>query len=195
MADKRLAHGISKLQNLPSISLPTDYHHPSGSHNLVEAANNANLSEQTCTSLLKLTLYDETEGQNNNDLEDEDGEQIVSKRPSGFHLLLAAFTILLHRYTGDTDLVIGSSSAYKQDSVVLRFPVDPQDPFWAVVRRVQHVKREADADAVPFSTLVHALSNSTSEEASRPLFRVRFFDETDIPENLPSSAQHPSLQT
>ena len=194
MADKRLAHGISKLQNLPSISLPTDYHHP-GSHNLVEAAQNANLSEQTCTSLLKLTLYDETEGQNNNDLEDEDGEQIVSKRPSGFHLLLAAFTILLHRYTGDTDLVIGSSSAYKQDSVVLRFPVDPQDPFWAVVRRVQHVEREADADAVPFSTLVHALSNSTSEEASRPLFRVRFFDETDIPENLPSSAQHPSLQT
>ena len=153
------------------------------------------ISEQTCTSLLKLTLYDETEGQNNNDLEDEDGEQIVSKRPSGFHLLLAAFTVLLHRYTGDTDLVIGSSSAYKQDSVVLRFPVDPQDPFWAVVRRVQHVEREADADAAPFSTLVHALSNSTSEEASRPLFRVRFFDEIDLPENLPSSAQHPSLQT
>ena len=137
MADKRLAHGISKLQNLPSISLPTDYHHHSGSHNLVEAAHNANLSEQTCTSLLKLTLYYETEGNNNNNLEDEDGEQIASKRPSGFHLLLAAFTVLLHRYTGDTDLVIGSSSAYKQDSVVLRFPVDPQDPFWAAVRRVQ----------------------------------------------------------
>ena len=188
MADERLARVVSKLQNLPSISLPTDYPRPSGSHKLVEAAHNADLSEQTCISLLKLTLYDETEGQNNNDSEDEDGEQIASKRPSGFHLLLAAFTVLLHRYTGDTDLVIGSSSAYKQDPVVLRFPVDPQDPFWAVVRRVQHVEREADADAVPFSTLVHALSNSTSEEASRPLFRVRFFDETDIPEDVEESS-------
>ena len=141
MADEQLAHGISKLQKLTSISLPTDYSHPSGSHKLVEAAHNANLSEQTCISLLKLTLYDETKGQNNNDPEDEDGGQIVSKRPSGFRLLLAAFTVLLHRYTSDTDLVIGSSSVYKQDPVVLRFPVDPQDPFWAVVRRVQHVER------------------------------------------------------
>ena len=188
MADEQLAHGISKLQKLTSISLPTDYSHPSGSHKLVEAAHNANHSEQTCISLLKLTLYDETKGQNNNDSEDEDGGQIVSKRPSGFRLLLAAFTVLLHRYTSDTDLVIGSSSAYKQDPVVLRFPVDPQDPFWAVVRRVQHVEREAGADAVPFSTLVHALSNSTSEEASRPLFRVRFFDETDIPEDVEESS-------
>ena len=188
MAEERLARVVDKLQNLPSISLPTDYPRPSGSHKLVEAAHNADLSEQTCISLLKLTLYDETEGQNNNDSEDEDGEQVASKRPSGFHLLLAAFTVLLHRYTGDTDLVVGSSSAHKQDLVVLRFPVDPQDPFWAVVRRVQHVEKEADVDAVPFSTLVRALSKSTSEEASRPLFRVRFFDEIDIPKNVEESS-------
>lgn len=176
MADDRLARVVARLQNLPSIALPTDYPRPSGSNKLVEAAHLAELSEQTCLSLLKLTLYTEDE-----DGADEEGD--LNNRPSGFHLLLAAFTVLLHRYTGDTDLIVGSSSADARNPLVLRLPVDPKDPFWAVVRRVQQVEKEAELDAVPFESIVRALSKNKDDtmEGSRPLFRVRFFDETDEP--------------
>jgi L-2-aminoadipate reductase len=179
MANDRLARVVARLQNLPSISLPTDYPRPSGSNKLVEAAHFADLSEQTCLSLLKLTLY-----ASNGD-EDDDGADASNERPSGFHLLLAAFTVLLHRYTGDTDLVIGSSSAYARDPLVLRLSVDPKDPFWAVVRKVQQVEKEAESDALPFETIVRALNKNKDDttETSAPLFRVRFFDETDEPKD------------
>ena len=181
MAQDRLARVVARLQNLPSISLPTDYPRPSGSNKLIEAAHLAELSDQTCLSLLKLTLYTEY-GDGD---EDDDEADTLKKRPSGFQLLLAAFTVLLHRYTGDTDIVIGSSSAYARDPLVLRIPVDPKDPFWAVVRQVQQVEKEAELDALPFETIVRALHKNKDDavEVSTPLFRVRFFEETDEPKD------------
>jgi len=180
MEDNRLVRVVARLQNLPSISLPSDYPRPSGSNKLVEVAHSTDLSEQTCLSLLKLTLYSE-----NGDDDDDDQAEVLNRRPTGFQLLLAAFTVLLHRYTGDTDLVIGSSSAYARDPLVLRLPIDPKDPFWAVVRQVQQVEKEAEADALPFEKLTQALNKNKDDitEGSRPLFRVRFFDETDEPKD------------
>ena len=178
MEDDRLARALARLQNLPSISLPTDYPRPSGTHKLVEAAHLAQLSEQTSLSLLKLVLFDE------GDVDEEDDGDTQGHRPSAFHLLLAAFTVLLHRYTADTDIVIGSSSAAAQDPLVLRLPIDPSDPFWAVVRRVQHVEEEAEAGAVPFEGITRALAKTKDEGLEEPIFRVRFFDETDAPENF-----------
>ncbi|KII91221.1 hypothetical protein PLICRDRAFT_27968 [Plicaturopsis crispa FD-325 SS-3] len=178
MADETLTRVVAKLQNLPSISLPTDYPRPSGTNKLVEAAHVAELSEQTALSLLKLVLYTEDE--------DADDDIVATSKPSAFHLLLAAFTVLLHRYTGDTDLVIGSSSALARDPLVLRLSVDPKDPFWAVVQHVQQVEKDAEADALPFDTIVRALNkdkDETTADGSRPLFRVRFFDETDEPKD------------
>ncbi|CCM04001.1 uncharacterized protein FIBRA_06158 [Fibroporia radiculosa] len=175
MADERLARVAARLQNLPSISLPTDYPRLSGNR-LVEAAHSADLSEQTCLSLLKLALHNENS--------EEDEGTVEIKGPSPFHLLLAAFSVLLHRYTGDTDLVIGSSSASARDPLVLRISVNPDDAFWTVVRKVQQAERDAEADALPFETIVRALGKDKIEsvEGSRPLFRVRFFDETDSPQ-------------
>lgn len=144
---------------------------------VIEAAHLAQLSEQTSLSLLKLVLHNEHEDS------DEEEEHINAKRPSAFHLLLAAFTVLLHRYTGDTDVVIGSSSATKRDPLVLRLSVDPTDPFWAIVRRVQQVEREAEDDAIPFEVLTKALSKGKDDGHEEPLFRVRFFDETDQPQD------------
>ncbi|KAI0317313.1 alpha-aminoadipate reductase Lys1p [Amylostereum chailletii] len=174
MASDALQRVVSRLQNLPSISLPTDYPRPAGGQRVVEAAHSTELSEQTSLRLLKLALYSE-----NGDDEDDDANPAPG--PSPFHLLLAAFSVLLHRYTGDTDLVIGSSSASSRDPLVLRLSVDPTDPFWAVVRKVQQVEREAEADAVPYETILRALGKDKDDtvEGSRPLFRVRFLDETD----------------
>ena len=176
MADARLARVVSRLQNLPEISLPTDYPRQVGGHRLVEAALSVDLSEQTCLSLLKLALYNENE-------DDDEDEPAGNNTPSAFQLVLAAFSALLHRYTGETDLLIGSSSATAQDPLVLRLSVDPNDPFWAVVRKVQQVEKEAEADAVPYESIVQALGKDKTDslDSSRPLFRVRFFDETDAP--------------
>lgn len=176
MDKERLARVVARLQNVPSISLPTDYPRPTGGHRLVESAATADLSEQTCLGLLKLALYNEND-------EDDDDDRSDSQTPSAFHLLLAAFSVLLYRYTGDTDLVIGSSSSSARDPLVLRLSLDPTDPFWAVVRKVQQVEKEAEADALPYETILKEIGKGKSDpiEASRPLFRVRFFDETDSP--------------
>ncbi|KAI0045302.1 alpha-aminoadipate reductase Lys1p [Auriscalpium vulgare] len=175
MSSDALSRVVARLQNLPSISLPTDYPRPSGGQRLVEAAHTANFSEQTSLSLLKLALHNE------GDI-DEEEESDIAPSPSAFHLLLAAFAVLLHRYTGDTDLVIGSSSASAREPLILRLTVEPNDPFWAVVRKVQQVEREAETDAVPYESIVRALGKDKDDnvEGSRPLFRVRFFDETDV---------------
>jgi len=123
MATNPTARIASRLNNLPSISLPTDYPRPSGAHRPVEAVHFAELSEQTSLSLLKLALYDE------NFADDED-DLAVAGRPSAFHLLLSTFAVLLHHYTGDTDLVIDSSSVSAKDPLIIRLSVDPNDPFW-----------------------------------------------------------------
>lgn len=173
---ERLARVVSRLQNLPSISLPTDYPRPTGGHKLIEAAYAAELSGTVATSLMRLALHTEDES----GADDDEGPQV--QQPSAFHLLLATFVVLLHRFTGDTDIVIGSSSATNRDPLVLRLAVDPAEPFWATVRRVQQVESEAEADAIPFEDLTRALSKG-DDGLEAPIFRVRFFDETDEPKD------------
>ncbi|KAG1902355.1 uncharacterized protein F5891DRAFT_1127669 [Suillus fuscotomentosus] len=177
MASDALSRVLARLQNLPVMSLPTDYPRSTGANKLIEAAHLADLSEQTSLSLLKLALHAESEDGG------EDENKTSETRPSAFHLLLSAFLVLLHRYTADTDFVIGSSSAAASYPLILRLSVEPSDSFWTIVRRVQHVEREAEADLLPYETIVRALhrDKDDSVEASRPLFRVRFFDETDQP--------------
>ena len=168
MADDRVNRVAARLQNLPSLSLPTDYPRHSSGNRLVEAVVTEELSEKTSLGLLKLALFNE-------DQDDQDGH-LVQNPPSAFHLLLAAFAVLLHRYTGDQDFVIGSSSAFAHDPLVLRLSVIPTDTFWGVVRKVQHVEQEAESDILPYETIVKALKKDNDDG---PLFRVRFFDETD----------------
>jgi L-aminoadipate-semialdehyde dehydrogenase len=163
----RLKRAVSRLQSLPAIALPTDYPRPS-SHRLVEAVHSRELDQKASLALVKLALLDDEQDQ----AEDHEEEQ-----PTPFQTLLSAFTVLLHRYTGDSDLVIGSSSAASRDPLLLRLSIEPTDPFWSVVRRVQAVKREAENDAVPYDAIVQVLS--ANQEGAAPLFRVRFFDETD----------------
>lgn len=173
MADDCLKRVIAKLQNVPSISLPKDYPRPTEANKLIESVHVAQLSEQTSIGLLKLALYNER------DDSEDDGEEWNEKRPSAFHLILAAFTVLLHRYTGDNDIVIGSSSSAVREPLILRLSVDPLDPFWAIVRRVQQVEKDAEADAVPYDILIRELRRGKEDGHEEPLFRVRFFDETD----------------
>jgi L-aminoadipate-semialdehyde dehydrogenase len=159
---ERLARWRQRLVDLPSLALPTDYARPSDDKS-VEATQSRVLADSTSLALLGLAIYDDGKGR---------APQI---RPTPFHLLLSAFAVLLHRFTGDTDLVLASSSS-SGEPLLLRVGLEPSDPFWTVLRRVQDVEREAEADAVPYDSLVKTLGR---EPKSGPLFRVRFFDETD----------------
>jgi L-aminoadipate-semialdehyde dehydrogenase len=162
----RLARWRQRLIDLPSLALPTDYPRPSDEKSIAATQTRA-LGEKTRLALLTLAI------------QDDEGSDAHQKRPTPFHLLLSAFALLLHRFTGDTDLVLATSSS-SGEPLLLRFGLEPTDPFWTVLKRVQDVEKEAESDSVPYDSLVKALGR---EPKSGPLFRVRFFDETDRTES------------
>ncbi|KAG8927926.1 large subunit of alpha-aminoadipate reductase [Tulasnella sp. 418] len=181
IANSKINRLLSRLQALPTIALPTDYPRPVG-HKVVEAVQSHNLPESAALGLVRLAIYqDESES-------DEDLGAIQS-RPTPFQLLLSAFAILLHRYTGDNDILIATSSASAREPLLLRASIEPTDPFWAVLRRIQMLQKEAEEDAVPYERVVQALGRNKDGTSAveggvgGPLFRVRFFDETDEPES------------
>lgn len=171
----RVLSAANRLNDLPLLALPTDYPRPQVNR-VVDASASAHLSEAASRAILKLALFtDETDNE----------DQAL---PSAFQCLLTAFVVLLHRYTGDTDLLVASSSQGSTDPLLLRVPIEPTDPFWAVLRRIQVAEREAEANVVPFDDIVDAIQKHAQASArshggqsgpQRPLFRVRFFDETD----------------
>lgn len=195
----QVSRWLQRLADLPALALATDYPRPA-TESLIEAQEKRTIDERVATSLVRLALFDEEEDSYGSD-DDEPAAQGINstlasatgaaarthtQRPTAFHLLLASFVVLLHRYTGDTDLVIATSSPSSPDPLLLRIKLDPTDSFWSLVKRVQWVEQEAEEDKIPYETLLQALGRGENAEAggppSAPLFRVRFFDETDEPE-------------
>ncbi|SOV04481.1 probable LYS2 - L-aminoadipate-semialdehyde dehydrogenase, large subunit [Ustilago sp. UG-2017a] len=172
----------ARLTSLPSIALPTDYPRPATSQ-LVQALASSALSSATRKDLVRLALHHELDLHPAENTQEDDDD---NSSPTPFHLLLAAFCVLLHRYTGDNDLVIGSSNPYTGDPMILRIPIEPNDPFLQIVRRIQQVEKEAAADVVPYDEIVKRVEAERAEREgplpegvrSAPIFRVRFFDET-----------------
>lgn len=192
----RLARWGTRLSDLPSIALPTDYPRPA-SEKLVEARQRRVLDDRTSLAVARLALFQEED--EHEDLDGDGSEPAngtltngststtTGSPPTPYHLLLASFVVLLHRFTGDNDLVIGTSSASSGDPLVLRVKLDPGDSFWSLVRKLQFLEKEAEEDTVPFEQLLRSIGrdgNDGSESGPiAPLFRVRFFDETDRTEN------------
>ncbi|KAF9329744.1 large subunit of alpha-aminoadipate reductase [Podila minutissima] len=181
----RLSRWKTRLDALTEIHLPTDYPRPIPLQ-VVEAVHSLLLPEQTSLALLQasmaINLPPSSPYTNSN------GSHSGTATPSSTHaspftILLAAFAILLHRYTGDEDMSIGSSSEAR-NPVVLRLGVTPGQTFRDIVEKAQLAEREAAADEVPFASLMAHLypGNSNSDGAqAAPLFRVRFFNELDTP--------------
>lgn len=185
-----VARWLARLADLPSLQLPTDYPRP-GSEALVEAQEKRVIDDRTASALVRLGHFVEDDDEESEDEEESasiDGK-LSSKpsrqqqRPTAFHLLLASFVVLLHRYTGDTDLVIATSSPSSPDPLLLRIKLDPTDSFWSLIKRVQFLEQEAEDDKIPYDDLLEALGHGKNSEEggppAAPLFRVRFFDETD----------------
>ncbi|MBP7868053.1 MAG: amino acid adenylation domain-containing protein [Acidobacteria bacterium] len=103
-----------------------------------------------------------------------------------FPVLLSAFHILLHQYTGQGALVVGTPSAnrnhrqleglvgYFVNSLPLRAEIDPGQSFAALVRQVQAnllgAQRHQD---LPFEKIVEALKPEP-DPSRHPLFQVMF---------------------
>lgn len=103
-----------------------------------------------------------------------------------FMTLLAAFKVLLHRYTGQHDLLVGSPIANRNrrelegligffvNTLVLRTDLSEQLSFRELLHRVREVTVEAYAHQdVPFEKLVEELSPDRSLGYS-PLFQIMF---------------------
>ena len=103
-----------------------------------------------------------------------------------FHLLLAAYKILLHRYTGSTDIAVGSPIAGRTraetepmigvfiNSLILRDDLSGDPSFESLLRRVRDTALEAvENQDLPFECLVRELR--PERDASRnPLFQVNY---------------------
>ena len=116
-----------------------------------------------------------------------------------FMTLLAAFNLLLARYTGQKDIVVGSPSANRSrpelnpligffvNNLVLRTGLEGDPAFTELLSRVREVTlRASEHQDVPFDQLVHALRPDRTLDAS-PLFQVMFalqnfpFEDLDLP--------------
>jgi amino acid adenylation domain-containing protein len=103
-----------------------------------------------------------------------------------FSALLAGFLALLHRYTGRSDLAVGTVVANRNqpeiepligffvNTLVLRTTVEPRMSFRQLIRRTHDVTAAAqDHQECPFEDVVDALRPERST-AYNPLFQVMF---------------------
>jgi amino acid adenylation domain-containing protein/non-ribosomal peptide synthase protein (TIGR01720 family) len=108
------------------------------------------------------------------------------ERVTMFMSLLAAFQVLLHRYTGQDDIVIGTPVANRNHTgiedligffvnpIVLHTKLSGGPTFREMLARVRKVALEAfDHQDLPFEKLVHELQPER-DLAVNPLFQVTF---------------------
>ncbi|MDB4951628.1 MAG: Malonyl CoA-acyl carrier protein transacylase [Gemmatimonadetes bacterium] len=112
-----------------------------------------------------------------------------------FATMMAAFDVLLSRWSGQTDLKVGTGIANRRlaetqalmgmfvNNLVVRTSLDDDPPFAALARRVHAALVEAgDRQELPFDVVVEALRPERSL-AWNPLFQVMFsFHDAPIPE-------------
>lgn len=103
-----------------------------------------------------------------------------------FAVLLAAFDLLVSRWTGAPEVVVGSPVSGRPDpamenligffvnSVVLRARCEPGEPFTALLDRVtSDLASDLAADYVPFHRVVERV-NPPRERSRHPLFQAAF---------------------
>ncbi|WWD19369.1 L-aminoadipate-semialdehyde dehydrogenase [Kwoniella shandongensis] len=163
----RLERWGKRLGALPSLALPTDYPRPTPAK-LVESFQSSPIPQALTTTLMKLTIEFSTLFP-------------ASPLPTPYHILLTSFAILLFRYTPDPSLVICTSAHGSAAPLLLKLDLATEMTFFDVLRQIMEREQEASDDAVPLTKLVDHI------KPEGPLFRVRFFDSTQV-EQDPSTS-------
>ncbi|NET44010.1 non-ribosomal peptide synthetase, partial [Okeania sp. SIO2B3] len=153
-----------KLKELPQLQLPKDHPRPA-----VESFKGAGLPINLSASLTSKLKQ----------LSQEQGVTL-------FMTLLAGFKVLLHRYSGQEKIVVGSPIANRNrseiegligffvNSLVMYTDLEGEPSFTEVIKRVQQTALEAYAHQdLPFEKLVEELQIERSL-SQNPLFQVSF---------------------
>ncbi len=177
--DELTAYWRHQLADLPTVEFPTDRPRPT------RMTYRGNRREQ----LLRTEVIDAVHA------------LARAERTTPFVVYLTAFLILLHRYTGLTDTVVGSPSANRgrletepligffATMLVLRTDLSGDPTVGELLGRVRDVVRGAFAHGeLPFERLVDAL-RPPRDPARSPLFQVGFTaEEWSPPPALPGLA-------
>jgi amino acid adenylation domain-containing protein len=160
--EQQLAYWTRKLENLPTLALTTDYPRPAA---LSYEGSQVDIRIDSRLSA-RLSALSRQEG------------------VTLYMTLLAGFQVLLHRYTGQDDIVIGSPIANRSraeleglvgffvNSLVLRADLSGNPTFREVIRRARQVTTEAYANQdLPFEKLVEELQPDR-DPSRNPLFQV-----------------------
>ena len=168
MQDERLGNQLAywkeQLSNVPALQLPTDHPRP-GVQSFRGAKQSLTLPRTLSDQLHKLSRKEEA---------------------TLFMTLLAAFHVLLHRYTGQDDVTVGSPIAGRSrfeiegvmgffvNTLVFRTDFSGNPRFLEVLKQVKDVALDAYAHQdVPFEKLVEILQPGRDLSTS-PLFQVLF---------------------
>ncbi|MBY0573516.1 MAG: amino acid adenylation domain-containing protein, partial [Undibacterium sp.] len=122
----------------------------------------------------------------------------LQENASMFMTLLSAFALLMSRYSGESDIMIGTPSANRDQpelegliglflgNLVLRIDLSEQPSFRTLLGRARATALDAYSNSdVPFERIVDALQ--LQRDLSRnPLFQV-FFNMVNLPEQLPEA--------
>ncbi|WP_341407489.1 non-ribosomal peptide synthetase [Luteolibacter soli] len=161
---KQLAYWKDRLTNMAELDLPTDRPRP--------AAKSWN--GDLISSLLPRDLTNRL--------------QAIAARNGAtlYHLLLAAYKVLLHRYSGMTDIAVGSPITGRTraemerligvfiNSLVLRSDLSGDPSFESLVCQVRDTALSAvENQDLPFECLVRALKPNR-DSSRNPLFQVNF---------------------
>ncbi len=160
--EKQLAYWKGQLEDVPTLNLPTD--RPRGGL--------AKDSGAKKTLTLPKTLIDRLKA-----LSSQQGATL-------FMTLLAAFQVLLHRYTGQDDIAVGSPIAGRTrtetegligffvNTLVLRTKLSGDPTFKELLSRVRITALQAyEHQDLPFEKLVEEL-NPERSQSQTPLFQV-----------------------
>jgi hypothetical protein len=164
-ADRKLAYWRKQLAGAPALlALPTDFHRPS---------ERSTRGDQQ-TIIVPRELVDALK------------ELSRSEGATLFMTLLAAFQILLHRYTGQVDIIVGSDIAnrnrvelegligFLSNILIFRTDLSGTPDFKEALSRVREIALEAYAHQdVPFEKLVELLQPKR-DSSQRVIFQTVF---------------------
>jgi natural product biosynthesis luciferase-like monooxygenase protein/amino acid adenylation domain-containing protein len=173
--DEQLSYWKKQLENAPAeLKLPTDHPRP---------------AEPTFRGARQTMVVPAELAAKLHELSRQEGVTL-------FMTLLAAFQVLLSRYTGQNDIVVGSDIANRNISatqsligffvnqIVLRTDVSDNPDFFELLQRVRDTALEAYAHQdLPFEKLVEAIQPERHLNRA-PLFQVKF-----LLQNTPQDAE------
>ncbi|ORX45791.1 large subunit of L-aminoadipate-semialdehyde dehydrogenase [Piromyces finnis] len=170
--ENKLNFWKKNLSNLTDIQLPTDYAR-SLPLKIVESTKSVSLAEKVSYAIHQLSTNPTTK----------------KFQGSPFTILLAAFSVLIHKYVNEEDITIGSSSL-SCNPLVLRFQITDEDTIDSIIEKIEKVEQEAEANEVKFSDIIE-LFTVPNEVIQPSLFKVRFFNATDINDETLQSSTNP----